>query len=253
MNAFRHIFFNFLKKRHYKTDQNGIINRYFAEQNRWKEHLDNSKQYILNCISGKNYSSVAILGSGWLLDAPVDEILKQNTKIYLFDINHPKQIINRYKNEKNIEFVKSDLTNNLAEAVVYAGSFNEFLKIIDSIRPIFFNKYDFVISLNLLNQLDILLCDLLTKRFNVADTDLTKLRKVIQQKHIEGLPKNKSCIITDYKEVNYISDISSGITKPLVYVDLNLNNKKEWMWNFDTKGTYRNGFKTAFKVMAGNI
>jgi len=254
MNAFQHIFFKITKNSHYKTDQNGIINRYFVEKNNWEEHLDNSKQYILNFISDCVDKNIAILGSGWLLDVPVNEILRKNNKLYLFDINHPKQLVKKYGNEKNIEFVKADLTNNLVAALTYAKKFNEFAEIVTNVIPLNFNKYDFVISLNLLNQLDILLCDLLKKKFNITDTALIDIRQAIQQKHLFALPKGKSCIITDYSEINYRQSISDGKVKQLIYTPFdNLRNKKEWFWNFDTKRTYKQGFKTMFKVVAGEV
>jgi len=254
MNIFKSVFYKIIKNRHYTIDQNGIMNRYLTEKKNWQEHLNNSKQYILDCISNKNYNTLAILGSGWLLDVPVDDILKQGVKLYLLDINHPKQIVNKYKNEKNITFIKTDLTNNLTEKINYAKDINDFINIVNNNSIIYFNKYDFVVSLNLLNQLDILLCDLLKKKFTVNNNDLINIRQTIQQNHLTGLSKGKGCIITDYNEINYKKQINEGVSKQLIYVSLdNLKNKKEWIWNFDTKETYNSNLKTVFKVISGEV
>ena len=54
-------------------------------------------------------------------------------------------------------------------------------------------EYDLVISLNLLNQLDILLCDYLKEKFKIDNEEtLLPIRKIIQQNHLDILPVNKT-------------------------------------------------------------
>ena len=171
----------------------------------------------------------------------------------MIDINHPKQIVNRHKNNSKILFIKADLTTNLVEGVQKSKSFIDFLEIVKNIKPIdYLEKYSFVVSLNLLNQLDILLCDMLKQKFFVKDEELVGIRTRIQTLHLQSLPHNKSCIITDYCEVNYNNSMEDCTEKSLLYSDLSyIKNREEWLWTFDTRKTYRANANTTFKVLAG--
>jgi len=252
---FRQIINKIAALKYYQTDQKGIINRYFNENENWNNHLQNSKDYILNCLPDQNLDNLAVLGSGWLLDVPIDELLKRTKKLTLIDIHHPKEIINKYKHNQQITFCTVDLTNGLVEAAKSSKTFTDFLKFQKTAKPLInFDNYSFVISLNLLNQLDILLCDLLMKRFNIKEDELLDIRKSIQTNHLKSLQKGKSCVITDYEEINYINSIADGVTKSLIFADLsNLKIEKDWLWTFDTHKTYKKKNYTTFKVFGGVI
>ena len=73
----------------YLSDQKGIMNRYLNQQGGWDSHLDNSKRFIERSAFLKNKRSVAVLGSGWLLDVPIDYIAQEFGEVYLVDIAHP--------------------------------------------------------------------------------------------------------------------------------------------------------------------
>jgi hypothetical protein len=250
---FKRFFNKFLLSNFYKKDQDGIIKRYINEEHNWDIHINNSKNYILDFLANQHNCTVAILGSGWLIDVPMADILRNNNNIVLFDINHPKQIKNRYKNNNSVTFIEQDLTNGLIQKAINSDSFSIFQSFVNSSKPLLFNdNYDFIISLNLLNQLDIILCDLIKYKFNISDENLVNIRKDIQNLHIKSLPKNKSCIITDFIEINYSESLKDGIENNLLYVDLSfLKNTKKWLWTFDTKKNYRNNTNTTFKVIAG--
>lgn len=239
---------------HYKSDQKGIINRYLNEGDNWNNHLENTKNYILFALPF-SLKNVAILGSGWLLDVPIKELINKKLNIDLIDIIHPKQIQNKFANNNNVNFVTADLTNGLVELVQKSISFNQFclhLKTWEAYKGL--SKYDFVVSLNLLNQLDILLCDLIKKKFNVTDSELLPIRKIIQEFHVKSLPKGKSCLITDYEEINYIKNKLDNKAMELVYMGLDfLSEKKVWQWKFDTNKTYRLKYNTTFNVIAGKL
>ena len=252
---FRQIINKIASINYYQRDQKGIINRYYAEHENWNNHLQNSKDYILNSLPNSNLDNIAILGSGWLLDVPVNRLLKQTKKLTLIDIHHPKEIVNKYKKNSQIVFLTIDLTNDLVKIAKSSKTFNDFIKFQKNIKPsIIFDNYSFVVSLNLLNQLDILLCDLLKKRFNVKNDELISVRRSIQTNHLKILQKGRSCVITDYEEINYSNSVKDGVTKKLIFANMDiLKIEKEWLWFFDTHKNYKKNYKTTFKVFAGVI
>jgi hypothetical protein len=252
-----------IRKFGYLKDQDGIMNRYLREAEGWATHLNNTKDFIVNSASEKGKFKAVIMGSGWLLDVPFSELSQIFKEVILVDIKHPVQIVHKLKDYPNIKFIETDITG-LVEPVFQTLKKNIKNKEIISLTAIipqydlaFFNEIlqaDFVVSVNLLNQLDILLCDyiLLSKQFN--DNEIKAFRKYVQTKHLELLPKGKSVLITDYEELN-IDDKHQIINrKQLLYVDLSPHIiRSKWTWDFDSQKTYHKNLQTVFKVMAVEV
>ena len=245
-----------LRKFGFKNDQQGIINRYIRENGGWEQHLENTRQFILESAKSKNKAVCVIIGSGWLLDVPIDELSELFGEVLLIDIVHPKQIIHKIKKLKNVNVAEFDITG-LIELVYYFLKDNtkekqELTVISADYDNDLFEKIinaDFVVSVNILNQLDILICDYIKKFDIYSEQEIKEFRKTIQQNHLDILPERKSCIITDYKEINLDENNNIVDSKGLVYIDLPKNKKtKNWQWNFDMSKTYHKDFNTVFKV-----
>lgn len=244
------------RKEGYVTDQKGIQNRYIRESELWKSHLENTKKFILesvdNCASKK---SIAILGSGWLLDVPIQELSKQFEHVYLCDVVHPEQIVVNMKKYTNVELVTVDLTGGLIQLAENVTTFDSFCQGLQSIPVFTFENLaiqpDLVVSVNLLNQLDIILCDFLQKKFFVKEQDLQQVRGFIQQRHIDCLPHNKTCLITDYVEENHNVETKQVTTKNLLFCKLPKSLcEQKWDWNFDASQKYHDKCNTILKVKA---
>src|SRR5210317_1415141 len=84
-----------LRKMGYLADQQGIIDRYLRERGGWDSHLLKCREYILDKVNKLAISDITILGSGWLLDVPLEELSGLCNKITLIDIHHPRQVRKR--------------------------------------------------------------------------------------------------------------------------------------------------------------
>lgn len=245
-------FYNYSIKQKYRNDQQGIMRRYLRESKQWDEHLKQTQRFILSCLGGKTYNKIAVLGSGWLLDVPVEEMLSQTHELHLFDAVHPKQVVHKYKTNKKLVFVTKDLSFGLIQEAVRCKNNKEFMSALAALAPeALFAGYDLVISVNLLNQLDNLLIEFLRSRFSLSREQEEQIRQKVQENHIKSLPKGKSCLISDWIELS--EDLSGGeITeKPLIYSRLlETENYQSWDWVFDTHKMYRAKTKTTFKVRA---
>lgn len=247
-----------LRKFAYKKDQNGIINRYLREEKAWAEHLKNTRDFIIQAAENKEKSSCVILGSGWLLDVPIEKLNTIFDKIYLVDIVHPKQITHKFRKNEKIVFVEADISGYLETTYRFIKENKKKPETLINIKENFapeltglIKSASMVVSVNILNQLDILICDYITKLNIYPDDEINRFRKIIQQTHLDLLPQNKSCIITDYEELNYDDNMKLIKTKPLVYTNLPKTGKLiKWRWNFDMHKTYHRKYKTVFKVMA---
>ncbi|UCG26969.1 MAG: hypothetical protein JSV24_08305, partial [Bacteroidales bacterium] len=147
----------------YLSDLEGIMNRYLKEGRNWNPHLENTRDFILECIRSCRCKTVTILGSGWLLDVPSDELNDLCDKIIFVDIYHPPQIRHRMKKYQKTEFVTRDITGGTVKEVY--NLVQEFRKngvkrpvseiAVPGFKPDFNTGY--MVSLNILNQLDILI------------------------------------------------------------------------------------------------
>jgi hypothetical protein len=244
-----------LKRMGYFDDQEGIVRRFINEGSNWTEHIKNTKDFIEKFVSKTKNCNVAVLGSVWMLDVPLEYLAENCNHVYLFDIRHPRQIIHRYRQLKNISFICQDVTG---------GTVEEVYNIMDTRKPDYdqlnnlercgfstSEPIDLVVSVNILNQLDILVLEYIRK-FRIPEHFSTNtLRSTIQEAHIQSLKEGISCIISDYEEILYDKSDNLAHSNSLLFTKLpDGAYKAEWIWKFDTQMTYYPNYKTFFKVLA---
>ncbi len=245
-----------LQKMQYLSDQEGIMRRYIREKENWDLHLKKTKSFILKAAKTKQKGKMVVLGSGWLLDLPLDDLSKQFKEIILIDIVHPRQVLRKIEKYSNVTALKEDITGGLISYIYQTIKTDKKKKqktLLTSANLFSFSlpeNTDFVISLNVMCQLHIILIDYI-KKFNIySDSELQNLVTHIQQSHINMLPKGKSCLITDIEEEILEEDKLIGMN-PLIRVDLPTGNFfTNWQWKFDSLMTYRDDFKTFFNTTA---
>ncbi len=240
----------------YLKDQDGIMNRYLSERGHWNEHLERSKDFIAHSFTKQELESVAILGSGWLLDVPLEKLITRFKHIYLVDIWHPRQIRRKYESLDSVEFVESDLTGGAIQQVWDfsrkrgAQRLGDLLDMLNLKQPLPGITPDAVVSVNLLNQLDILLTDYLKKKGLFRQESPDTFRSVIQGFHLNWIQQTPGCLISDINEVR-TDKTGDGSSIPLLYAKLPEGKRSDrWSWEFDTRGTYRHGFQTRMEVSA---
>jgi len=244
----------------YLRDQEGIMHRFLREGEGWQAHLHHSKGFISSAFQkqdGERNSpeSLAVLGSGWLLDLPLKALQERFNHIYLVDVHHPPQVRKKVKGMARVSCLEADLSGGaLAQAWAWSREkptrrrpFSEVLQLgypLDEIRPEAF------VSLNLMNQLDILLCDFLEKSGLQSPDALLGIRQKIQANHLEWIRKKPACLITDVLERN--TDHKGQVhERPLIHVGLPECPRMEaWDWAFDHSGNYHSGQHTTMKVRA---
>lgn len=240
----------------YTSDQEGIMRRHINEEGNWNSHLTNAKNFIIENAHSKKKNNVAILGSGWLLDVPIEFLSSNFKSVDLYDVCHPKQVKYKVGKYKNVHLKYIDLTGGAIQEIYknrkqISNTGGKWLNKLKLNKDVSFHEYDYVISLNILNQLDIILADYLKSQLNIKEDILINLREKLQNFHINSLPRKRSCLISDIieKSIN-----KQGITtqkRNLLFADTSsLNIIKEWDWVFDTKNTYNEKYTTVFKVIA---
>ena len=232
----------------YLRDQEGIYRRYIREEGNWLSHANHTKQCIKEYIQhiGRKTKSVAVLGSGWLIDIPLEFLAERFNTVYLYDINHPREIVHKYRNIPNVHFVVSDLNAGMAQMVYHLirKQVKDKQLLLESLvnstfntDPINFNA-DVVISANLLSQLDVILSQFIQQKSVLTLEELVPFRRKIQQFHIQNLAQCQSLLITDTDEL-YLETGKPNKKAPLIFVKIPFKNiLNEWVWKFDTHKTY---------------
>ncbi|MFO7938813.1 MAG: hypothetical protein R6U66_03580 [Bacteroidales bacterium] len=239
----------------YLQDQRGIIHRYEREKKNWDMHIEKCKSFILRCADSKQKGHAVVLGSGWLLDVPLKELSQEFEKVTLVDIFHPAEAKRKIAQYANVQYIEEDITGGMIEAV--AGlevSAKKKPALLSVLQPYSYElpaDADYVVSLNVLNQLDMLLIEYLEKYMKLPPGQKMRLSEFIQKRHIEILPRDKSCLISDVEEELLDEDNKLAGTHPLVYASLPEGKRTaQWKWVFDTQYMYNSHFKTTFQVKA---
>ncbi len=240
----------------YYDYQSGLIYRHLNQEGGWDEHLERCRTFILKALDHYSPSKISVLGSGWLMELPLAEIIERGIKVSLIDIVHPPEVIAQAGRLKNVELVEADVSGGLISEVWHKSSEYSFLKKMKSLDDISIPEYipesdpGMVISLNILTQLESLLIDFIKKRSNIKDDEYLLFRKKIQNKHIDFLKKHQSVLISDMAE---ISTDRSGISNTVQTMVSDIPDtifSEEWTWNFDSKSTDFYSTTSVMKVLA---
>ena len=101
----------------YYNYQNGLIYRHINQEGGWENHLEHCRSIIIKALDLFKPEKVTVLGSGWLLDLPLAELVERTQKICLVDIVHPPDVISQVERFKNVELIEQDVTGGLIEEV----------------------------------------------------------------------------------------------------------------------------------------
>ena len=226
----------------YYNYQNGLIYNHLNQEGGWDDHLRHCRDIIIRMLDYFRPSRVTVLGSGWLLDVPLAEMVEQHREVYLVDIIHPPEVIRQAGELRNVNLVEQDITGGLIGGVWDLTVHLPFFRKLKTLDPISVPDYEtgfdpgFVISLNILTQLESQIMSWLRKKVSPGEDAFTGFRKKIQEKHIDFLRKHSSLLISDYEEVvtgrrgetsaspTLLADVPRGLFR------------EEWMWDFDLKG-----------------
>lgn len=238
----------------YFSNQSGIMRRYLREEGAWETHLHKTAGNILSIISREKPKSVAVLGSGWLLDIPMREMIQQDIRVKLVDIAHPARIIHKYKNCKGVEVVECDIVNGTQHVWDFCKrpqryAFNQIIEQLGKPNLSIILDVEVVLSINILSQLHALLVDFLESKTELGKSQKNEIISTIQQAHIDSLPAGRSLLVTDYEEESYDeSNQLVGVNPRVIANMVQWQKKDSWQWQFDSKRMYSGDQKVILNV-----
>jgi len=242
----------------YLPNQMGIMRRYLNHKEEWENHLQKSKQLIISEVSKRKPKSIAFLGSGWLLDIPLADILEQGLTVTLIDVAHPKRILHKYRNCQNVSIVHADITGgainwawSLAKQRGLRFELGHLLSNSEQAMHELTRGLDFTVSVNTLSQLHVHIEEFLARRNLLGDSERMQLAQVLQQGHLNGLPVDKSMVISDIEAEFYSDNGMLSHASPRVYANTaELSQVDKWKWDFDNNHTFNPNYKVVHNVAA---
>lgn len=177
----------------------------------WQEHLDRSHEQIIKIPIGDR---LVVLGSGLLMETPLDLLASKFAKITLVDAVHTKQA--RAKIEKFSHESKTKI--NLVE--------------MDLNTDFFLEKADYYISANILSQIAFVPTQNWLKE-KISEAEIEKRTCELQARHLEQLSKisNQGLLFSDFEM--HILDLQNKIIdeKSTVAQELKIKWNKTWSWD----------------------
>jgi hypothetical protein len=240
----------------YYDYQQGLICRHLNQRGGWDSHLERCRSLVLRALDMHKPDKVTVLGSGWLLELPLTEMIERTGKVVLIDIVHPPGVYSQTAGMDRISVVEQDVTGGLIEEVWKKAGTRTFLNRLPSLNQIIIPEYHLdedpgmVISLNILTQLEFLPLKLLRKRSKATESEFLRFRENVQKNHIGFLMQHRSVLITDVAEVfteasgNTAEEKTALIQMPAGKVS------EEWTWDFDLIKSDYNKKRSVMKVFA---
>jgi len=240
----------------YYSYQSGLIYRHLNQSGGWDSHLEHCRNFILNAVTLYKPERVTVLGSGWLLELPLAELIELTSKITLIDIVHPPEVHSQTKSYSKIELIEADLTGGLIDEVWRKTRQLSFFNRLKSLESINIPEYEpdsdpgMVISLNVLTQLESLIIDYLKRKSSIRDEDYIRFKTAIQQKHLDFLMKHRSVLISDFSEVTTHRNGEISTSSTLHALLPQGTYQEEWTWDFDQKESDYYNSTSTMKVLA---
>jgi hypothetical protein len=227
--------------------------RYKRRQASWRSHLENTQKCLIRAAEQcSKRNRVVILGSGLLLDVPLEKLTGLFHEVVLVDVVHLPEVRSRIKSFRNVRLEQSDVTGvaqrlfeNVKKGIVG-------LPASDPVIPDA-EGTDLVVSLNIMSQLAAIPLDYVMKKMQGLDEAVIDgWCDLIRIAHYDAL-KNimcDVCLVADYefsrkdKEGNIVDKGSTvgGIVLPAP--------DDSWTWEIAPLGEEAKGLSKELMVGA---
>lgn len=203
-----------------------IVSRYRRCRTAWQPHLDASRAAVCDAARDLPHRRTAlVLGSGHLLDLPLDELARDFACVLLVDIVHPFAARRAARRHRNVELIEWDVTG-LAEAPDgSAWTPPPVTRFHDR------TDIDLCVSLNLLSQLPFVPLRQL-RRQDADEMAAATLARAVIRRHLDFLAGFSCCVclVADLDRIDLARD-GTERHRESALADIELPPPdREWLW-----------------------
>lgn len=238
----------------YLREAIGLKCRYKRHPACWHPHLEKTRQFILSTASKcRNHGKLVVLGSGLLLDVPLEALAAMFREVVLIDIVCLPEILRRIKRYSNVRFFQRDVTG-IAEPLYQNGLCGkQELPFAPPVLPEIDNYTDIVISLNILSQLMVVPRRYALKKLpGIAKEYVDAWCRQIVAAHYTFLTRLpcKVCLIADYRYSKYDCNGSKSAQGTTLYGMSLPTPDAFWMWDIAPIGEESGSYSKHLEVGA---
>ncbi|HMK60032.1 MAG TPA: hypothetical protein VK452_02665 [Dissulfurispiraceae bacterium] len=193
---------NYVRSMGYLYQAIALRGRYRRRRESWQRHLENTQQFIGRTAEKcRNRRRVVVIGSGILLDVPLDRLSEIFGEVVLADIVHLPEVRRRAGRYPNVRLVQCDVTG-LAEALFsnVLSRVTEF-PVSKPFLPDVDQDTGLVVSVNILSQLAEIPLEYASKKMSGLDeAGVNKWCDQIRAAHYRALKELPCdvCLVADY-------------------------------------------------------
>lgn len=205
----------------------------------WRSHLQATRQNIEASIDlCRQHNTVVVVGSGTLLDIPIDALRRTFGKVVLLDIIQSRATRRICKQWSNVELLTLDATG-VAQPVYAAARQNDVTILPKSTPPTLKGQpVDLIISANLLSQLSVIPRSFLQGHCpQIAPARLSAFSRDLVEAHLHWLTQSAThvCLISD---VVRIEEANGAAIQTNIVENVDLPAPDEvWDWHIAPKGS----------------
>ena len=220
----------------------------------WASHLRECHDLIGKATEGIEHSKVTVLGSGLLLDIPIEELAATFEQVVLVDIVHLPAVEKRARSFSNVELVSADVTG-IAEAIwehVSQGRTGPLPLSTADAAP--YLDSDLVISANLLTQLPLKPLELvMAKAPAYSDDEAKALARNIIDNHLALLAilPGRVCLLSETQRVIWGGPNGDEMIEeidPLFGARIPASGRK-WTWNIAPRPEINRHINLRFRMI----
>lgn len=217
----------------------------------WAPHAAACRDVIAAAANGCTGSGRAVvLGSGPLIDVPIDVLADTFDEVVLVDILHPWPARRRAGGFSNVRFLTTDVTG-IVEAVHarVTASGSGPLPVPPQTLPV--PDGDLVVSVNLLSQLPLLPRLYLSEHAAAPEDEIETFAAAVVRAHLAALAaaSGRACLISETEVLYVDGDRLLTYEDPLHGVDIG-SGERTWTWEFAPRPEHQPDLDVRHRVVA---
>ena len=221
------------------------------QQKDWAQHIQKCHSMWESLFSEAQYKKVAVIGSGPLLETPMEFLIDQCEEVHLIDIVHPTKVKKRWGGNSKVKFHTADVTG----AVRWLHALKKAPQNVNFNAPESPLNVDLVVSANLISQLSLEPSWYLKKKFDLQEDHplIQDLIKKMGEQHIEHLKTYSASKIVMYTDIEriYLSPKKELLETHSSRVPDQLGNEIQgWDWSICPLGEESNEYEILMRVKA---
>ena len=201
----------YVRRMEYLYQAIALRGRYQRRSAAWQPHLDKTKAFVLASVEKcRTRDKVIVLGSGLLLDVPIESLVEKFGEVVLVDVVHLPEVRKRIKQYNNVRLIQGDITNVAEKLFTSIQQGRNELPLSTPTIPELDEHTSLVISLNILSQLAAVPQDYVQKkRPEIRQEQLDVWCDQIREAHYQQL-KTLSCDVCLIADHEYVYKDKTG-------------------------------------------